>query len=150
LRNQENEVEFRSGGEEMSEVLFARDNIAVLCENVDTYEDFLLIMVDMSAHTVVNNFTDGWNQTFFEGESVVRDKYYERLREGSRSYCLFEDAPQVYQYSHLVVASKFAMPPTIHSLRGRNASYKLSLENLDIINAGIRAYRLADSEEERF
>jgi hypothetical protein len=148
LRNQENEVEFRSG--EMSEVLFARDNIAVLCENVDTYEDFLLIMVDMSAHTVVNNFTDGWNQTFFEGESVVRDKYYERLREGSRSYCLFEDAPQVYQYSHLVVASKFAMPPTIHSLRGRNASYKLSLENLDIINAGIRAYRLADSEEERF
>jgi hypothetical protein len=139
LRNQENEVEFGSGGEEMSEVLFAGDNIAVLCESVDTNEVFWLIMVDMPAHTMVSSFTDG---------SVVRDKYYERVREGSRSYYLFEDAPHVYQYSHLVVASKFAMPPTTHSLRGWNATYELSLENLDIINDGIRAYRLADGDEQ--
>jgi hypothetical protein len=61
---------------------------------------------------------------------------------------LFEDAPHVYQYSYLIIAAKFSMPPTTHSLRGRNATYKLSLENLDIINTGIRAYRLADGEEQ--
>jgi hypothetical protein len=148
LRNLKTEVEFGSGGEEMLEVLFAGDNIAVLCESVDTNEDFWLITVDMPAHTVVNTFIDGWNQTFYEGESVVRGKYYERVKEGSRSYYLFEDAPRVYQYSHLVVASKFAMPPTTHSVRGRNATYESSLENFDIINVGIRAYRLADGEEQ--
>jgi hypothetical protein len=69
LRNQETEVEeFGSGGEEMSGVLFAGDNIAILCESIDTNEDFWLIMVSMPAHTVVNTFTDGWNQTFYEGE----------------------------------------------------------------------------------
>jgi hypothetical protein len=63
-------MEFGSGSEEMSKVLFAGDNIAVLCESVDTNEDFWLIMVDMLAHTVVSSFTDGWNQTFFEGNQL--------------------------------------------------------------------------------
>ena len=141
-------MEFGSGGEEILEVLFVRDNIAVLYKNIDTNKDFWLIMVDMPIHTVVSSFMDGWNQTFFEGESIVKGKYYERVREGSRSYYLFEDAPHVYQYSHSIVASKFAMLPTTHSLRGRNTTYKLSLENLDIINDGIRAYRLADGNEQ--
>jgi hypothetical protein len=40
------------------------------------------------------------------------------------------------------------MPPTTHSVRGWNATYESSLENFDIINVGIRAYRLADGEEQ--
>jgi hypothetical protein len=77
-------VEFGSRSEEMSKVLFAGDNIAVLCESVDTNEDFWLIMVDMPAHTMVSSFMDGWNQTFFEGVSTTR----ELGKDPSHTICL--------------------------------------------------------------
>ena len=77
----------------------------------------------------------------------MRGNYYERVREDSRSYYLLDDAPVVYQYSHLVVASKFSIPPTTHFMKGRYRTYESTLEIADIINAGIAAYKLADVED---
>jgi hypothetical protein len=44
--------------------------------------------------------------------------------------------PLLHVYSHLVVASKFVLPPTSHVVRGSLCTYELSLEVLASIHEG--------------
>lgn len=47
-----------------------------------------------------------------------------------------------YPCPHLVVASKFNMPPTAHNVKGSMAIYELTDEVSQIICASVEAYQL--------
>jgi hypothetical protein len=53
---------------------------------------------------------------------------------------LLENSPLAFEYFHLIMASKFSMPPTTHFVRGLLNTYELSTKVLDIIHKGV-AYR---------
>lgn len=73
--------------------------------------------------------------------------YYEWLRLGSRTSYLQEDHPLVYAYSHLVVASKFNMPPTTHYVKGSMATYVLTDEVSQIICVQVEAYHFVVNDQ---
>jgi hypothetical protein len=47
-------------------------------------------------------------------------------------------------YTHVVLTSKFSMPPTLHAVKGRFASYELKLDVKDIIEDALSAVVLLD------
>jgi hypothetical protein len=47
-------------------------------------------------------------------------------------------------HSHLVVASKFSMPPTTLTIKSSSTTYELSEEVLRIIKQGIEAFKLLE------
>jgi hypothetical protein len=59
--------------------------------------------------------------------------WYEKLRLRSRSYALLEDSPWTFVFTHLIVVSKFRMPPIAHTIKGCNATYELTFEGMGII-----------------
>jgi hypothetical protein len=61
------------------------------------------------------------------------------MQEGSRSYFLRTDKPQAYLFAHLVLASKFSMPPTQHSVKGSHVTYELKHEVLHVISDALVA-----------
>jgi len=93
-------------------------------------------------HTVKESFIDGWGQTWYEGDSVIGGLWYERLRLGNHTYYLHENSPTTWVLSHLIITSKFPMPPTIHLVRGNLTTYELFKEVLGIIEEGLEAFRL--------
>lgn len=135
------EIEYGDGGQEMADDVCVGDNVAIKCETHGE-EEFWILLIDQSAHILDEDVVDGWNQSYFIGDSVVRGFYYEKLRPGSRTYYLLEDHPPAYAYSHLIVASKFNMPPTVHNLKCNMATYELMDEVFQIISAGVEAYQL--------
>jgi hypothetical protein len=50
---------------------------------------------------------------------------------------MLEDSPPTFVYFHLIMASKFSMPPTSHSLRGLLKTYEPSIEVLGLIQKGV-------------
>lgn len=78
-------------------------------------------------------YADSWGQDWVLGDWVIRGVWYERLWPGSRSYILLKDSPLAFVYSHLIIASKFKMPPTTHSVRGCNATYELVHDVMNVI-----------------
>jgi hypothetical protein len=57
------------------------------------------------------------------------------------TYYFNDDAPLAYIYSHLVYASKFAMPPTSHSIRGSYPTFELPNETLILIEETLKDLR---------
>jgi hypothetical protein len=51
---------------------------------------------------------------------------------------------QTLVYTHVVLTSKFSMPPTLHAVKGRFASYELKLDVKDIIEDALSAVVLLD------
>ncbi len=65
-------------------------------------------------HMLKENFIDVWGQQWFEGDYFIQGLWYEKSRSSSRSYLeVLEDSPPTFVYSHLIVASKFFMPPRV-------------------------------------
>jgi hypothetical protein len=93
--------------------------------------------IGTQVHMVKKHFTDGWGHEWFEGGYILQGLRYERLCPHNRSYYLLGESPPTYVYSHLVVASKFTMPPTTHAVRGSLCTYELSSEVLVIIHESI-------------
>ena len=135
------EIEYGDGGQEMADDVCVGDNVAIKCETHGE-EEFWILLIDQSAHILDEDVVDGWNQSYFIGGFVVRGFYYEKLRPGSRTYYLLEDHPPAYAYSHLIVVSKFNMPPIVHNLQGNMATYELIDEVSQNISAGVEAYQL--------
>ncbi len=65
-----------------------------------------------------------------KGDVVLKGYWYERLHAGS--YILQDDKPLAYIFSHLIITSKFTMPPNTHFVKGY-ACYELKLEVLGFI-----------------
>jgi len=55
------------------------------------------------------------------------------LRLRSRTYYFNDGIAPIYVYSHIVCASKFVMPPTLHSVRGNCPTYELINEIFQLI-----------------
>ncbi len=64
---------------------------------------------------------------------MVRGYQSKKLQFGSRSYQLQDDKPLAYVFSHLILASKFSMPPIRQSMKGRYVTYELSTEMAKVI-----------------
>jgi hypothetical protein len=63
----------------------------------------------------------------------------------SRTYYFKDDVPPNYIYSHLLVcASKFAMPPTSHSIKGSYPTFELPNETLHLIEEALGNLRRLD------
>jgi hypothetical protein len=95
------------------------------------------MLVDILVHLIKGHFIDVWGQQWFEGNYIIRGLWYKRSRSNSRSYYLLEDSPLAFVYSHLIVASKFFMPPITHFVRGSLSAYELSTKVLGIIHKGV-------------
>jgi hypothetical protein len=142
LYDLDEEVEAGSGGEWISEDVSIGNNIAIRADSTDD-ESFWIMLVDKGLHVVQTEFTDPSGSLYVHGDQVLRGYWYERLRPGSRTYWLRDDRPQSFVFSHLVIASKFSMVPTAHSVKGSFGSYEVKEDVLNIIlNAVLEAAAL--------
>lgn len=142
LYDSDEEVQAGSGGESIAEAVSIGNNVAVRAHSVDD-ESFWIMLVDKGVHEVENSFTDPSGSEYVPGDQVIRGFWYERLRSGSRTYWLRADRPPSCVFSHLVIASKFSMPPTAHVTKGHFGSYELKEDVLNIIlNAVLEAEAL--------
>jgi len=96
---------------------------------------------------IQQGFKDGWGQDWLSRDQVIRRVWYERLWPSSRSYILLKDSTPTFVFSHLIVASKFKMSPTVHSVKGFNATYDLTY---DVISShqGLEVHRLIDLDQD--
>jgi len=82
-------------------------------------EFFWLMLVEKCPRIVVKSFEDGWKNAWTEGDVVIRGYWYEKLqRFSSHTYFLRDDKLTTYVFSHLVLAYKFTMLPTVHTMKG--------------------------------
>lgn len=144
MHDTDEDIEAGRGGEAMAEDVQAAENVACISDDIE--DPFWLMLVDKPCTVVVDAFTDGWGNSFHAGDFVIRGFWYERLRPGSRSYYLRTDKPNAYILSHLVLASKFSLPPTLHFVRGTYASYELGAEASMIISNALDEVRLLSGE----
>jgi hypothetical protein len=62
------------------------------------------------------------------------------------TYYFNDDVPLAYIYSHLVCASKFAMPPTSHSVIRSYPTFELPNETFHLIEKALEDLRHLDAE----
>ncbi len=102
------------------------------------------MLVDKGPHFVELDFEDAWGNTWQQGDVVIWGYQYDVLQNGIRTYFLQNDKPLAYVFNHLVLASKFSLPPTIHIVRGMYATYELSNEAMSIIMVTIEDTQLLE------
>jgi hypothetical protein len=134
MHNVNVEIAYGNGGEEMANEVVVGDNITVM---ISTNEGFWIILVSTPVHMVKEHFTNEWGQKGLEGDYVLQGLWYKRLHPSNKSYYLLEDSPPTYVYSHLVMPSKFVLPPTTHVVRASLCTYELSADVLAIIHEGM-------------
>ncbi len=100
------------------------DNIVMLCKS-KSGEQFWLLLYDKPKHMVIETFVDAYKNTYYEGDSVIQGQHYELIWLGSRTYYFNDNGQLAYVYSHIVCASKFAMPPTLHIVKGNYPTFEL-------------------------
>ncbi len=105
-----------------------------------------LMFCDKPKHVVIETFIDAYKNTYYEGDKLIWGHYYDLLQLGSKTYYFNDDVPHAYIYSHLVCASKFAMPPTAHSVRGSYPTFELPNETLHLIKEALEDLRHLDVE----
>jgi hypothetical protein len=92
------------------------------------------MIINKGVHTISTLFINVWNNEYVTRDIVLHGFWYDRLYVGSCTYLLKDDKPSAYIFSHLILASKFSMPPTSHIVKGKYASYELLLKVMDIIS----------------
>jgi hypothetical protein len=96
-------------------------------------EPFWLMLVFKGVHVVEEAFTDPDGNNYVSGDVVFSGLWYERLKEGSRTYLLRDDKEPSTVYSHLVLTSKFSLPLIVHSIKNRLSGFELQVEVKEII-----------------
>jgi hypothetical protein len=137
LYNGEEDVEASSNGEWIADALCIGDNIVVHAP--DGGEPYWLMMVVIPTHTMLETFTDPDGNTYLPGDVVFNGYWYKRLKEGSRTYLLRNDKEPTSVYSHVVLTSKFSLPPIAHAIKSRFAGYEFKAEVSKIIDEALRA-----------
>jgi hypothetical protein len=143
MENLDEQVEFGSGGEEMVEDVCVGDNTVVMCHS-SLNESVWVMLIDKPLTMVKEHLIDAWGQEWFQGNYIICGLWYKRLHLGNKSYYLLEDSPPTWVYSHLIMASKFPMSPTMHVIRGSLCTYELSNEVLRITHEGISYQQFVD------
>ncbi len=141
MHNADVEIACGNGGEGMADEVVMGDNIVVMNSS---NEGFWIMLVSTLIHMVKEHFMDQWEQIWFEGDYVLHGLRYEKICPGNKFYYLLEDSPPMYVYSHLVVASKFLLPPTTHVVKGSLCTNELSANVLAIIQKGISCWQSLD------
>ena len=118
--------------------------MACILDNLDN--PFKLILVNKPCTAVVEIFRDGWRNSFYAGDVVIRSFWNERLKPRSRSYYLRTNKSNAYILLHLVLPSKFSMPPTVHFVRKSYTSYELGVEASIIISNALDQARILNGE----
>jgi hypothetical protein len=90
------------------------------------------MLIDKGVHMVETSFTNGWTNEYVEGDVVLRGFWYDRLFANSRTYFLKDDKLIAYVFLHPILASKFSMPPTCHTIKGKYTSYELNGDQMHL------------------
>lgn len=102
-------------GETIVESISIGDNVAIPCDN-DVGKVLWLLFCDKAKHIVKDNFVDSYGNTYYEGDEVIQNYYYDLLHPRNKTYFFNDDVEPAYIYSHLMCASKFGIPPTSHNV----------------------------------
>jgi hypothetical protein len=141
-------MEYGSGGKQMAKDVHVGNNVVMKCDD-DIDEDYWILLCDKGLYMIQQGLKDGWGQDWFRGNWVIQCVWYERLQPSSRLYILLKDSTPTFVFSHLIVASKFKMPPTTHSVRGSNVIYELTVDVIGIIHLGLDVHRLVNIDQEQ-
>jgi hypothetical protein len=95
---------------------------------------------------VIETFIDIYKNTYYEGNEVIHEHWYDLLRVGNRTYLFNDNAQPAYIYSHLVCATKFTMPPTSHNVRGNYPTFELPNDILQLIEEALKDLRLYNGD----
>ena len=142
LYNNDKEVEAGPNREWIADGLCIGDNVAVRSPLQE--EPYWLMLVHTATRTLQDSFTDPEGNGYGPGDIIFSGFWYERLKEGSRTYLLRNDKEPSSVYSHLLLTSKFSLPPISHSLKSQLAGFELKLDVKEIINEAARAAALLD------
>jgi hypothetical protein len=142
MYNNDEDVEAGLDSDWIADGLRMGDNVAVRSPLPE--EPYWLMLVHTATHEVQEGFTDPEGNEYGPGDVIFSGFWYERLREGSRTYLLRNDKEPSSVYSHLVLSSKFSMPPISHPVRSRFAGFELKLEVKEIIDEAALAAALLD------
>ena len=96
------------------------------------------MLVVKPVHIVQEAFSDPEGNSYGPGDVVFGGSWYERLRQGSRTYLLRNDKEPCFVYSHLVLTAKFSLPPITHKIKSRFSGFELTLEVKEIIDEALR------------
>jgi hypothetical protein len=137
LYDAKEEIEYGTGGEWIADGLGMGDNVAMRAPFED--EPYWLMIVVAATYTIEEAFSDLGGNLYVPGDVVFLGLWYERLKEGSRTYLLRNDKAPCSVYSHLVLTSKFSMPPVSHIVKGHFARYELKPKVKEIIDEAYHA-----------
>jgi hypothetical protein len=138
----EEEVDAPATGECNADGLCVGDNVVVRAP-VEDEPDWLLLVVKPT-YVVEDAFTDPVGNSYVPGDVVFNGFWYERLREGSRTYLLKNDREASTVYSHVILTSKFSLSPIQHLIKGRFSGYELKLEVKETIDEALSATLLLE------
>ena len=97
LYDMDEELEVGLDGETLADGLSVGDNVAIWAPFQD--EPFWLMLVVKDVHAVEEAFTDPDGNNYVPADVVFSVLWYERLREGSRTYLLRNDRESHTIYS---------------------------------------------------
>ena len=118
------------------------DNVAVRSPLQE--EPYWLMLVHTATRTLQDSFTDPEGNGYGPRDVIFLGFWYERLKEGSRTYLLRNNKELSSVYSHLLLTSKFSLPPISHPVKSRFAGFELKLDVKEIIDEAARAAALLD------
>jgi hypothetical protein len=142
LYNVDEEHDAVAAGECNADGLCVGDSIAVRAPVED--EPYWLILIVKPTYVVEDAFTNPDGNSYVPGNVVFNGFWYERLREGSRTYLLRNDREASTVYSHVILTSKFYLPPIQHLIKGRFSGYELKLEVKETIDEALLAALLLE------
>jgi hypothetical protein len=93
---------------------------------------------------VVTSFKDVDGNEWIERDIVVQGFWYHQLQPRNHSYTLRDDKPTTFIFSHLILASKFSMLPTLHFVKCNYATYELTHDVEEVILEAFDVFRLLD------
>jgi hypothetical protein len=132
MQNVGNETQYGVGGEAIADLVIIGDNMAVPCES-NNGETFWLLLCDKPKHVVRHTFKDSYGNTYYEGDEVIRRRYYDLLCPRNMAYFFNNNVEPTYIYFHLVCVAKFGMPPTSRSFRDNYPTFQLPIDTLQLI-----------------
>ena len=142
LYNNDEEVEAGPDREWIADGLCIGDNIAVRSPLQE--EPYWLILVHTATRTLQESFTDPERNGYGPGDVIFSRFWYKHLKEGIRTYLLRNDKEPSSVYSHLLLTSKFSLPPISHPVKSRFAGFELKLDVKEIIDEAAHAAALLD------
>jgi hypothetical protein len=142
LYDADEEIDVATIGECNADGLCVEDNVAVRAPAKD--EPYWLFLIVKPKYVVKEAFTDPDSNAYVLGDIVFNSFWYVRLREGSRTCLLRNDRKASTVYSHVILMSKFHLPPIQHLIKGHFSGYKLKLEVEEIIDEALSATLLLE------